>query len=91
MDVNMEIAQEDIDILIDLNPVRTPHSTTKELLVPADGPIVAYRKFLEDWQDRGWRINVRELHETRTDVAYAIPCPERHTTGNWVLDPVPLM
>ncbi len=91
MDVNMEIAQEDIDILVDLNPVRTPHNTTKELLVPADGPIVTYRKFLEDWQSRGWRIDVRELRETRTDVAYAIPCPERHTTGNWVLDPVPLM
>ncbi len=27
----------------------------------------------------------------RGDVAFAIHCPERRTSGNWVLDPVPLM
>jgi hypothetical protein len=24
-------------------------------------------------------------------VAYAIPSPERRTSGNWVLDPIPLI
>ena len=36
MDTNMEIAQEDIDLLVNLNPVRTPETNTKEILVPAD-------------------------------------------------------
>ena len=38
VDINMEIAQEDIDVLVNLNPVRTPETTTKELLVPSDRP-----------------------------------------------------
>jgi hypothetical protein len=25
------------------------------------------------------------------DTAYAIPCPARRESGNWVLDPVPLV
>jgi phenylpropionate dioxygenase-like ring-hydroxylating dioxygenase large terminal subunit len=89
--VNMEIAQEDIDVLVELNPVTTPHNTTKELLVPADRPLVRYREFLREWDSKGWRINVKELEETRNDVAYAIPCPERRTTGNWILDTIPTL
>lgn len=91
IDVNMEIAQEDIDLLEVLNPVRTPSTTTKELLVPADRPIVRYREFLDDWQERGWRIDLKKLREIRGDEAVAIPCPDRKTSGNWVLDPVPLV
>jgi hypothetical protein len=30
------------------------------------------------------------LREDRGDVAYAIPCPDRRTAGNWVVDEVPL-
>ena len=89
VDVNMEIAQEDIDILVDLNPVRTPDTTTKELLVPADGPLLKYREFLKDWEGRGWRIDQRRFRDLKGDVAFAIPCPERRTSGNWILDPVP--
>ena len=89
VDVNMEIAQEDIEVLRLLNPVRTPDTTTKELLVPADLPIVRYREFLQDWESRGWRVDLKRLKETRGDVAYAIPCPARRTSGNWILDPVP--
>ena len=91
IDVNMEIAQEDIDILIKLNPVRTPETTTKELLVPADAPIVKYREFLKDWEERGWRIDLKQLREQRGDIASAIPSPERRTSKNWILDPVPLV
>jgi phenylpropionate dioxygenase-like ring-hydroxylating dioxygenase large terminal subunit len=88
--INMEIAQEDIDILVKLNPVRTPHTTTKELLVPADKPVVRFREFLVEWEQRGWRIDLKKLREDRGDVAYAIPCPDRRTAGNWVVDEVPL-
>ena len=49
-----------------------------------------YRDFLEDWNARGWRLDSNAMRENYGDVAYAIPCPERHNSGNWVLDPVPL-
>jgi len=91
MDINMEIAQEDIDLLEVLNPVRTPHSTNKELLVPADKPVVRYREYLQQWEQNGWRIDLRRLREIRGDVAVAIPGPQRRAEKNWVLDEVPLV
>jgi phenylpropionate dioxygenase-like ring-hydroxylating dioxygenase large terminal subunit len=87
--INMEIAQEDIDVLTDLNPVRTPHGTTQELLVPADRPTVRYRQYLNEWEKRGWRLDLKKLRETRGDVAVAIPCPDRRVHGNWVLGTAP--
>jgi phenylpropionate dioxygenase-like ring-hydroxylating dioxygenase large terminal subunit len=89
VDINMEIAQEDIDILVKLNPVRTPETTTKELLVPADKPLLRYRELQKEWEKRGWRMDLKKLAEQRGNVASAIPCPERRTSKNWVLDEVP--
>lgn len=91
VDINMEIAQEDIDILKVLNPVRTPETTTKELLVPADKPVVRYRELLNDWESRGWRLDVKKLSEIRGDTAVAIPSPERRVEKNWILDEAPLV
>ncbi|MGI9307876.1 MAG: aromatic ring-hydroxylating oxygenase subunit alpha, partial [Gammaproteobacteria bacterium] len=68
-----------------------PHTTTKELLVPADQPIVRYRQHLKHWEENGWRIDVRKLNTERGDVAFAIPCPARRTERNWILDTVPTM
>ena len=89
--VNLIVAKEDIAILKELDPVRTPESSTKEVLVPSDAAIVAYRKRLEEWKKRGWRIDLEKLRAKRGDVAYAIPSPARRTEKNWVLDPVPLL
>ncbi|MAF83120.1 MAG: aromatic ring-hydroxylating dioxygenase subunit alpha [Gammaproteobacteria bacterium] len=91
IDMNMKIAAEDIAIIEALDPVRTPHCTTKELLTPADLPIVRYREFLQEWEDNGWRIDQQELRAKRGDIAFAIPSPDRREHKNWVLDPVPLM
>jgi phenylpropionate dioxygenase-like ring-hydroxylating dioxygenase large terminal subunit len=91
IDINMGIADEDIRIIESLDPVRTPDTTTKELLTPADKPIIAYRKYLQEWEDRGWLIDKLTLHARRGDVAFAIPCPDRRVSKNWVLDPIPLM
>ncbi len=91
IDINMQIAKEDIDIIEGLEPVRTPKSTAKEVLTKADAPIYRYRDFLKTWDDRGWRIDWKEMQNLRGDVAFAIPCPTRRTEKNWVLDPVPLM
>lgn len=89
--VNMEVAQEDIDLLVELNPVRTPHGTTSELLVPADRPVVRYRQYLNDWEKRGWRLDMQKMRAMQGDVAMAIPCPDRRQHKNWVLPPVPTL
>ncbi len=89
VDINMEIAQEDIALLVRLNPVRTPETLTKEVLIASDRPMVRYREFLKDWEARGWRLDMKKIRELRGDVAMAIPCPARRTEKNWVLDEVP--
>jgi len=91
IDINMKIADEDIAIIESLDPIRTPHCTTKEFLTPADKPIVRYREYLQEWEDKGWRIDQQELRAKRGDVAFAIPSPERREQKNWVLDTIPLM
>ncbi|MDJ0927367.1 MAG: aromatic ring-hydroxylating dioxygenase subunit alpha [Gammaproteobacteria bacterium] len=89
--VNMVVAQEDIDILEQLDPVRTPDSTTKEVLVPSDGAVLRYREWLSQWDAKGWRIDRKTMRANAGDVAYSIPCPDRRASKNWVLDPVPLL
>jgi len=91
IDVNMRIAGEDINVIENLDPIRTPDSTAKELLTPVDKPIYAYREYLDKWDAKGWRIDWRELQDKRGDVAFAIPSPARRTEKNWVLDTLPLM
>jgi phenylpropionate dioxygenase-like ring-hydroxylating dioxygenase large terminal subunit len=91
VDINMAIAQEDIDVLVNLNPVRTPENLTQELLVPSDKPAVKYREFLQEWENRGWRIDLTKLSELRGNQAVAIPSPQRRTEKNWVLETVPLV
>ena len=91
IDINMKIAAEDIEIIESLDPIRTPHCTTKEFLTPADRPIVRYREFLEEWESKGWRIDQSAFRAQRGDVAFAIPSPDRREHKNWVLDPMPLM
>ena len=80
-----------IDLLVNLNPVRTPENLTQELLVPSDKPAVKYREFLQEWENRGWRIDLATLCELRGNQAVAIPSPQRRTEKNWVLDTVPLV
>jgi len=87
---NKIIAQQDIDILSTMNPQRTPLSTTKEILMPADTAIAAYRDWLEKFDDKGWRIDIEEFNRRKgREAAFAIPCPGRRTSGNWVLEEIP--
>ena len=88
---NEYVAIQDRDILVAMNPVITPETRTKEFFTPADGPIGAYRDKIQEWQDRGWRIDVEEVNRNRHRVAYAIPCPARRETKGWILDSIPLI
>lgn len=91
MDINLKIAHEDIAILEELNPIRTPPTLTREIMTPGDHTVIRFRERLREWDARGWRINRQALKSAEGDVAYAIPCPARRESGNWVLEPVPLM
>jgi hypothetical protein len=89
---NKVIAGQDIAILGELYPRMTPISNTKEVLVPADSPIAAYREWLAKFDDNGWRIDWEEFKgRDGKATAFAIPSPGRRTSGNWVLEPVPLL
>ncbi len=89
---NKVVAQQDIDILLDVYPKRTPISNTKEVLMPGDKAIAAYREWLAKFDDKGWRIDWAEFKRRNgDDTGFAIPCPSRRTSGNWVLEPVPLL
>ncbi|MCL4722335.1 MAG: hypothetical protein KJ041_10385, partial [Gammaproteobacteria bacterium] len=86
------IAGQDIQILNELNPMLTPLSPTKDVLMPADLAVATYRDWLKKFDDKGWRIDWFEFKKRHgVDKAYAIPSPGRRTSGNWVLDPVPTL
>jgi Vanillate O-demethylase oxygenase C-terminal domain len=88
---NLRVAHEDIAVLVELNPRRTPENNVKEILLTTDQSLVRFRQWLGIWEDRGWRLNLKQLRADAGDVAYAIPSPGRRTSGNWVLDPIPLI
>ncbi len=90
-DVTLRIVHEDIRILENLNPVRTPDSNTREILVPGDYGLVRYREWLKKWDANGWRIDMKALRAKLGDVAMAIPCPGRRESGNWVQESIPLL
>ena len=89
--INLSIAEEDIRIIQELNPSRTPESSTKEILIVGDECIGAYREHLKNWERRGWRIDMKAMRDMAGDVAHAIPSPDRRLSKGWVLDPVPLI
>ncbi|MCP4002128.1 MAG: aromatic ring-hydroxylating dioxygenase subunit alpha [Gammaproteobacteria bacterium] len=89
---NKAIAKQDIDILEALHPTLTPISNTKEVLMPADKAVIAYRKWLNKFDEAGWRINLKEFRRIHgKDKAFAIPCPARKNSKNWVIEAIPLV
>ncbi len=88
---NLAVTKEDIVILENLYPIRTPATRVRELLTPGDKTVLRYRDFLDDWTSRGWRLDWKRMQANKGDVACAIPSPGRRESGNWVLDPVPLL
>jgi len=88
---NLAIAGEDRVVLDQMEPVVTPPTNNKEMLVVSDGPVIKYREYLKRWEQKGWRIDARKLEETRKHVAYAIPSPARREKKGWTIDPIPLV
>lgn len=88
---NLFVADEDKVIIEDIDPMIFPESNTKEVFVPADTQIGEYRRYIKEWQARGWRIDSKTVDENTGRVAYAIPSPARLEGHNFPLDPVPLV
>ncbi|MCB2108449.1 MAG: aromatic ring-hydroxylating dioxygenase subunit alpha [Rhodobacteraceae bacterium] len=91
MERNQVVAFQDRDVLTDVQPKLTPHTQTKEAFVLHDKPIARYRQWLDEWQARGWRIDVETIERNRMTTAYAIPSPARRQHKGWVIDAVPLL
>jgi phenylpropionate dioxygenase-like ring-hydroxylating dioxygenase large terminal subunit len=88
---NLAVVQEDVDVLKHIEPAATPAANGKEILVPADAPIMKYREILKGFESRGWKIDTAKIRSTGQDTVYAVPCPARRREENWVLDSVPLV
>jgi len=69
----------------------TPPSRAKELMMPADKCILQYRDKLDEFEARGWRLDMDGIRKAKEkgDVIFAIPCPARRETNAWVLDEAP--
>jgi len=90
-ELTLQIVHEDMALLENLNPVRTPDTNNKEILLPSDHAVFRYREHCKEWENRGWRVDMKALKAKQGDVAFAIPCPARRESANWVLDSVPLL
>ncbi|HHL43033.1 MAG TPA: aromatic ring-hydroxylating dioxygenase subunit alpha [Hellea balneolensis] len=93
MDRNKIVAQQDIDILNEVEPVRTPPTMLKEFMVRSDSCIVRYREHIKRYEDKGWRIDLDKFHKEmdKGNVIFAIPSPRRRKEKRWVIDPIPLI
>ena len=88
---NMFIASQDIKVMNNVQPTLTPPSRAKELMMPADKVILQYRDKLDEFEARGWKLDLDAIKAARAkgDVIFAIPCPARRETNAWVLDEAP--
>ena len=78
--LTLNIVHEDIAILENLNPVRTPETNNKEILVPGDAAVLRYRQHLKEWQARGWRIDMHVAAETGR-ATWLLPFPRRRVAS----------
>jgi hypothetical protein len=88
---NMFIASQDIKVMNNVRPTLTPPTRSKELMMPADKVILQYRDKLDEFESRGWKLDMQSIKQARDkgDVVFAIPCPARRESNAWVLDEAP--
>jgi hypothetical protein len=88
---NVFIAAQDIKVMNEVQPRLTPPSRAKELMMPADKCILQYRDKLDEFEAKGWKLDMAAIHAARArgDTIFAITCPARRETNAWVLDEAP--
>lgn len=84
-------AGQDQTVLEKVRPPLAAHARTREVLTPADAIVVRYREWLNEWQAKGWRIDMQKVSRDSDRFATAIPCPARRTSKGWALDPAPML
>lgn len=89
--MNAYIAEQDVVVLNDVNPIVTPTSAKFEVMTPSDKCVVEYRRYLKKWDASGWRIDARKVQADQGYQVYAIPSPRRRTESGWVFPSVPLV
>jgi phenylpropionate dioxygenase-like ring-hydroxylating dioxygenase large terminal subunit len=86
------IINEDKVVIEKIEPVAPPRSTTADFSVKADAVQLVYRRYLQQWEARGWRIDTEALgRENPATSLRLIPSPGRRESRNWVFDTVPLV
>jgi phenylpropionate dioxygenase-like ring-hydroxylating dioxygenase large terminal subunit len=86
---NLQFAWEDRVVVEEVQPVTPSSFKSTDLLLPEEKIMLAYRKSLQAWDQKGWRIDSEQVLSDQDEVAYAIPSPARRTQKAWVLPQVP--
>lgn len=87
---NEKINLQDKAIIEAVQPVMPPASRTDEFLVDPDSIVSHFHGSLQQWEERGWRIDTRSLTGYRPgERFFAIPSPDRRLPGPaWVHEAV---
>lgn len=84
------VANQDRDVVQEIQPSASPESPTAEVTVKADALSMHYRSRLKEWKKLGWRIDEKRLRNTQGEAeTYTIPSPARRSQEGWCLNPVP--
>ncbi len=84
--------EEDRIVVEKLDPPIATDEEVGEFIVPADDIIMDYRRARRDWQQRGWRMDLKSMRENKGRIAYAIPSPARREHEDiWSVTAVPLL
>jgi len=89
----MGVAVEEDRIVVEkLEPAIPSKDTIGEFIVPADDVLMVYRQRLQEYQGRGWRLDLAEMARNEHRMVYAIPSPARRADPkDWAVTPAPMV
>lgn len=89
----MGVAVEEDRIVVEkLEPAIPSKTAVGEFIVPADDVLMVYRRRLEEYEQRGWRLDLAEMARNEHRMVYAIPSPARRADPqDWAVTPVPIL
>jgi phenylpropionate dioxygenase-like ring-hydroxylating dioxygenase large terminal subunit len=89
---NIRIFEQDHGVLKNVRPERVPDSWQQEVSLKSDALQIAFRKRMQELEQRGWRIDEERLAREFTGrKACAIPSPERRNIRSWAIEPIPVV
>lgn len=81
---------EDRPVIEAMRPYESPLGPGEELLLPEDEIMLAYRKSLKEWLDKGWHIDSQKLSDAGRRQTFTIPSPARRESSAWIRNSVPM-